>query len=112
MHSLTHVSLLGFVISIIIAIAFSPLFKGALCEHLAYEQVALEESSFYGLSFHTVHKVLCGYNLILDEEDDSDLFHHLGGNGPWIEKVNARFGTYDKDGRISPGCTVDQVHMV
>ena len=41
-----------------------------------------------------------------------DHFYHLGGNGPWIQKENTRFGTYDRDGKPPQGCVVDQVHVV
>lgn len=39
----------------------------------------------------------------------TDLFYHLGGNGPWIPKID---GTVE--GGIDPpeGCRVTQVHMV
>lgn len=38
-----------------------------------------------------------------------DIFYHLGGNGPWIPKVDNIVG----NGTEPPeGCWVDQVHMV
>lgn len=38
-----------------------------------------------------------------------DLFYHLGGNGPWVPKINGTTG----DGIEPPdGCRVTQVHMV
>lgn len=42
-------------------------------------------------------------------DTDWNLFYHLGGNGPWIPKVDGVI-----DARIAPptGCVVDQVHMV
>lgn len=53
-------------------------------------------------SAHTLHTTVA-------EQRIPDLFHHLGGNGPWIPKIN---GTVD--GGIEPpdGCRVTQVHMV
>ncbi|KAL4898767.1 histidine phosphatase superfamily [Aspergillus ambiguus] len=42
-------------------------------------------------------------------ENDWNLLYHLGGNGPWIEKV----GDAELDGIDPPrGCSVDQVHMM
>lgn len=41
--------------------------------------------------------------------EEWNLFQHLGGNGPWIEKSGSADGL-----SIAPpeGCSVDQVHMV
>lgn len=41
--------------------------------------------------------------------EEWNLFQHLGGNGPWIEKSGSNDGL-----SIAPpeGCSVDQVHMV
>ena len=38
-----------------------------------------------------------------------ELFYHLGGNGPWIPKIN---GTIDEGIEPPAGCRVTQVHMV
>lgn len=40
---------------------------------------------------------------------DWNLLHHLGGNGPWIEKTGGTEGS-----SLAPpeGCSVDQVHLV
>lgn len=48
--------------------------------------------------------------IIIDK--DWNLLYHLGGNGPWIEKVD---GVVDgASGGLAPpeGCRVEQVHMV
>lgn len=39
-----------------------------------------------------------------------NLFHHLGGYGPWIEKVDGQGDLAD----LAPpeGCSIDQVHLV
>jgi hypothetical protein len=44
-----------------------------------------------------------------DGDPEWDLFYHLGGNGPWIPKVEGVIR-----GTLAPpaGCDVDQVHMV
>jgi hypothetical protein len=112
MDLLTQVSLLGCLISAIIAIALSPLLNVVVCDFLAPHQVALKASSVYGVPFHAIHERVCGPSSIQDKQNDWNLFYHLGGNGPWIEKLNARFGTYDEDGKTPEGCVVDQVHMV
>jgi len=41
--------------------------------------------------------------------DDFNLFYHLGGNGPWIQK---RDGINYVDAVLPKTCAVDQVHMV
>jgi hypothetical protein len=41
--------------------------------------------------------------------DDWNILYHLGGNGPWIPKVDGPFGD---DLSIPEGCRIEQVHMV
>lgn len=44
-----------------------------------------------------------------DRKRDWNILYHLGGNGPWIEKVDGN----DSDGIKPPdGCAVEQVHLV
>lgn len=38
-----------------------------------------------------------------------NILHHLGGNGPWIKKVD---GIVDGGLDLPQGCNVEQVHMV
>lgn len=38
-----------------------------------------------------------------------DILYHLGGNGPWIPKVD---GIYGDELSIPEGCHIEQVHMV
>jgi hypothetical protein len=40
---------------------------------------------------------------------DWDLFYHLGGNGPWIPKID---GVEYSNAKLPKECSVDQVHMV
>lgn len=40
---------------------------------------------------------------------DWNILYHLGGNGPWIEKVD---GVLEGGIAVPAGCTVEQVHMV
>jgi hypothetical protein len=48
-----------------------------------------------------------GQHIVTDTE--WNLFYHLGGNGPWIPKVDGVI----RDSLAPPiGCVVDQVHMV
>jgi hypothetical protein len=42
-------------------------------------------------------------------EDTWNLFYHLGGNGPWIQK-HTTYGSVDDS--LPENCRVDQVHMV
>ncbi len=41
---------------------------------------------------------------------DWNILHHLGGNGPWVEKLDE--GGTTPDLAPPPGCSIDQVHMV
>lgn len=43
------------------------------------------------------------------DADGWDLLYHLGGNGPWIEKVD---GVVEGGIQVPAGCKVDMVHMV
>ncbi len=112
MDLLTLASLLGFVSTSITAIALSFLSNNAVCISLASHSASLNTSTVYGGLIHTVHQRLCSGGSLHDKQDDWNLFYHLGGNGPWIEKANTRFGTYEKEGKPPEGCVVDQVHMV
>ena len=42
-------------------------------------------------------------------ERDWNLLYHLGGNGPWIEKID---GIVEGGIGVPKGCRVEQVHMV
>lgn len=44
-----------------------------------------------------------------ETQSEWDLFYHLGGNGPWIPKVE---GVLHNGLDPPEGCKVDQVHMV
>lgn len=44
-----------------------------------------------------------------DIESSWDMLYHLGGNGPWIKKLD---GTLDEYVEPPRGCKVEQVHMV
>lgn len=43
------------------------------------------------------------------DADEWDLLYHLGGNGPWVEKVD---GVVEGGIQVPAGCKVDMVHMV
>ncbi|KAL4962495.1 allantoate permease family MFS transporter [Aspergillus stella-maris] len=47
-------------------------------------------------------------DLEVPEHDGWNLFYHLGGYGPWIEKVDGEVEGIEPPG----GCVVDQVHMM
>lgn len=40
---------------------------------------------------------------------DWNILYHIGGNGPWIQKID---GVVQKGFGPPPGCHVEQVHMV
>jgi hypothetical protein len=107
-----RVSWLGFLLAAIIAFILSSAPNEAVCDFLTPYQETSSTSSVFGVLVHTVYESFCGQELLQDKPDDWNLYYHLGGNGPWIEKTNARFGTYEKDGQPPEGCVIDQVHMV
>jgi hypothetical protein len=41
--------------------------------------------------------------------EEWNILYHLGGNGPWVPKVDGPFGD---DLSIPEGCKIEQVHMV
>lgn len=112
MDFLTQISLLVVLITTIIAIALSSELSDAACVFLASPQTPLNTPSLWGLLTKTAYPLWCRQGSLQDKLDDWNLFGHLGGNGPWIEKVNARYGTYERDGEPPAGCVIDQVHMV
>ncbi|KAJ6095346.1 histidine phosphatase superfamily, partial [Penicillium sp. IBT 16267x] len=56
------------------------------------------------------HPLQAQPNEITVSSEGWNLFQHLGGNGPWIEKS----GSNDEFSNLAPpeGCSVDQVHMI
>lgn len=42
-------------------------------------------------------------------KDEWNILYHLGGNGPWVEKVD---GVATGGIEVPEGCSVDMVHMV
>lgn len=111
-------SLSFFFFTTAVAIGLSFISGDALCLSLASHHVALTSSSVYGLVISAIHRRVCASSLVQDgpgkhhRQDDWNLFHHLGGNGPWIQKLDPLFGTYEAEGKPPEGCVVDQVHMV
>nr|AUC62758.1 phytase [Morchella importuna] len=55
------------------------------------------EPDYQAASGHTVDK------------DEWNLLYHLGGNGPWVEKVD---GVVEGGIQVPDGCEVDMVHMM
>lgn len=55
------------------------------------------------------HPLQAQPNATRESSEEWNLFQHLGGNGPWIEKSGS-----NAELSIAPpeGCSVDQVHMV
>ena len=106
-------SLLFILVTTAIAIALSFLSNDTICASLKSQLQTLDMSSVQGQLIQALHQCLCGQtSQEEDKQGDWNLFYHLGGNGPWIEKVDARFGSHEKDGKPPPGCVIDQVHMV
>ena len=54
---------------------------------------------------------LCKYyeKIAVGADHEWHLFYHLGGNGPWIQKVDH---VLHNDVDVPTGCSVDQVHML
>jgi len=42
-------------------------------------------------------------------QEDWNILYHLGGNGPWIPKVEGPFGD---ELSVPQGCKIEQVHVV
>ena len=42
-------------------------------------------------------------------QEDWNILYHLGGNGPWIPKVDGPFGD---ELSVPEGCKIEQVHVV
>ncbi|OQD83801.1 hypothetical protein PENANT_c015G04387 [Penicillium antarcticum] len=40
---------------------------------------------------------------------DWNIFHHLGGNGPWVENIHEKAASRLE---IPEGCSIDQVHLI
>jgi hypothetical protein len=71
-----------------------------LCIFLASHQPAPNTWSVSGLLLQTAHGRVCGQGWAPAEQGEWNLFYHLGGNGPWIEKVHSRFGSYRDEGKL------------
>jgi hypothetical protein len=83
---------------ILVAIAFALCVIWLLSDRI-FESICITYASIAGTSF-------CSSGLV---NSDWNLFYHLGGNGPWIPKID---GTEYRDAPFPDGCVVDQVHMV
>lgn len=44
-----------------------------------------------------------------DQKEEWNILYHLGGNGPWVEKVD---GVLEGGIQVPDGCEVDMAHMV
>ena len=101
--------------SYVLFASFFPFFfqaqvSGCLCR---FSSTGLQPPSGIAKHWPVTHLLRnCFYAPVLQHtvtDTDWNLFYHLGGNGPWIQKVDSVI-----HGPISPptGCVVDQAHMV
>jgi hypothetical protein len=112
MSVLTQASLLIFCITTISAVAISFVSNKGICSALGSHAAGVDTASVFRFLLQGVHKRVCNAGSSNGKQDQWNLFYHLGGNGPWIEKANPRFGSYEDEGKPPEGCVVDQVHMV
>jgi hypothetical protein len=101
-----------FGLTFIVAIVLPWLSGNRLCVFLTSHQPAPNTWSVSGPLLQAVHGRVCGQGWAPPEQGEWNLFYHLGGNGPWIEMLDSRFGSYRDEGKPPEGCVVDQVHMV
>lgn len=89
-------------------VPFSPVSLGSSDEpwSLASFYTAVPYTSSWGSWWHPHRQTGSGQSII---EKGWNLLYHLGGNGPWIEKIDGVV-----DGGLGPpeGCKVEQAHMV
>lgn len=115
MYSLKGPSFLTFLLSttaVVIAIGVSFLVDDVFCVAPSPHSRSWSTSSISSLLIHAAGGRFCRPGSPLDKREGWDLLHYLGGNGPWIEKADARFGTYETAVKPPEGCGIDQVHMV
>lgn len=73
-----------------------------------------QELSWLTLIHDQLHTILSKWDypqvpIVNTTNEDWNILYHLGGNGPWIPKVD---GVYGDDLSIPEGCRIEQVHMV
>lgn len=84
----------------ILLVALYPSFFAAVFSSVFSQQLSWESTA----SAHALHSTASDQRL-----RTPDLFYHLGGNGPWIPKVN---GSVEGGTETPDGCRITQVHMV
>jgi acid phosphatase len=107
-------SLIGFSILIVFASisnfypdgAFS-IFRGYITAPHKDPSTASPYSSSWNTWFNPSHRT-SNYNPSVPESDGWNLYYHLGGYGPWIEKLDGP----TQDIKPPAGCHVEQAHMV
>lgn len=72
------------------------------------------ELSWLTLMHDQFHMISSKWNhpqvsVVSTTHENWDILYHLGGNGPWIPKVD---GVYGDELSIPEGCHIEQVHMV
>lgn len=89
---------------IFVAIAAAGIFISLQQE---YPWVALMHNYLDVITDKWTHpQILANHNTT---QEDWDILYHLGGNGPWIPKVDGPFGD---ELSLPEGCKIEQVHMV
>lgn len=73
-----------------------------------------QELSWLTLIHDQLHTILSKWDypqvpIVNTTNEDWNILYHLGGNGPWIPKVD---GVYGDDLSIPEGCRIEQVHMI
>lgn len=89
---------------VFIAVAAAGIYIGLQQEH---PWVALIYGYLDVITSKWTHpQVLANHNTT---NGDWNILYHLGGNGPWIPKVDGPFGD---ELSVPEGCKIEQVHMV
>ena len=73
-----------------------------------------QELSWLTLMHNQLHMILSRWDhpqasVLNTTREDWNILYHLGGNGPWIPKVD---GVCEDDLSMPEGCHVEQVHVV
>jgi hypothetical protein len=89
---------------IFVAVAAATIYVGLQQDHL---WVATINQYLGVITSQWTHPHILVTNTTTHEE--WNILYHLGGNGPWVPKVDGPFGD---DLSIPEGCKIEQVHMV
>ena len=90
---------------------FETRISDGVCSRLSSHAPFTSTDSTFSQILGSIEGYFCAWDYLDDRESGKDwnLFYHLGGNGPWIPKIE---GIAYRGHDVPVGCVVDQVHMV